>query len=505
MGDDWMQLWVNAAQMKAADQYTIQKLEVPSLELMEHAAQACVQVLEDEKVDLSHVCVVCGSGNNGGDGFAIARILQNNRYSVETFCVGNPEHYTEETQEQMHRLQECGGKITYGMPQEDSYSVIIDAVFGVGLSRKVEGRYRQVIEQMNRMRGTKFAVDIPSGLSATTGCILGCAFKADYTVSFQLKKIGLELSQGRTMAGRVIVPDIGISTDSICEDQEIVRTAGKDIYRKMLPDRPEDSNKGTYGRLLVIAGSKGMAGAAYLNAHAAYMTGAGLVRIYTSSDNREILQTLLPEAIITTYEEYNKEELLSLLTWADGVCIGSGLGMSRLSEKILKTVIEYVKVPCLIDADGLNLLAENKNYLNQMAERRFVITPHMKEMSRLTGTPVEELKADRIQILKDFISRYRITCVLKDSRTLIASEEKGIRMNLTGNSAMAKAGSGDVLAGVISGWMVQGKEAEDAAELGTYIHGLSGDLAKFEKGVYSVMARDLIEYISKALMKLEEE
>lgn len=505
MGDDWMQLWVNAAQMKAADQYTIQKLGVPSLELMEHAAQACVQVLEDEKVDLSHVCVVCGSGNNGGDGFAISRILQNNRYSVETFCVGNPEHYTEETQEQMHRLQECGGKITYGMPQEDSYSVIIDAVFGVGLSRKVEGRYRQVIEQMNRMRGTKFAVDIPSGLSATTGCILGCAFKADYTVTFQLKKIGLELSQGRTMAGRVIVPDIGISTDSICEDQEIVRTAGKDIYRKMLPDRPEDSNKGTYGRLLVIAGSKGMAGAAYLNAHAAYMTGAGLVRIYTSSDNREILQTLLPEAIITTYEEYNKEELLSLLTWADGVCIGSGLGMSRLSEKILKTVIEYVKVPCLIDADGLNLLAENNNYLNQMAERRFVITPHMKEMSRLTGTPVEELKADRIQILKDFISRYRITCVLKDSRTLIASEEKGIRMNLTGNSAMAKAGSGDVLAGVISGWMVQGKEAEDAAELGTYIHGLSGDLAKFEKGVYSVMARDLIEYISKALMKLEEE
>lgn len=505
MGDDWMQLWVNAAQMKAADQYTIQKLEVPSLELMEHAAQACVQVLEDEKVDLSHVCVVCGSGNNGGDGFAIARILQNNRCSVETFCVGNPEHYTEETQEQMHRLQECGGKITYGMPQEDSYSVIIDAVFGVGLSRKVEGRYRQVIEQMNRMRGTKFAVDIPSGLSATTGCILGCAFKADYTVTFQLKKIGLELSQGRTMAGRVIVPDIGISTDSICEDQEIVRTAGKDIYRKMLPDRPEDSNKGTYGRLLVIAGSKGMAGAAYLNAHAAYMTGAGLVRIYTFSDNREILQTLLPEAIITTYEEYNKEELLSLLTWADSVCIGSGLGMSRLSEKILKTVIEYVKVPCLIDADGLNLLAENKNYLNQMAERRFVITPHMKEMSRLTGISVEELKADRIQILKDFISRYRITCVLKDSRTLIASEEKGIRMNLTGNSAMAKAGSGDVLAGVISGWMVQGKEAEDAAELGTYIHGLSGDLAKFEKGVYSVMARDLIEYISKALMKLEEE
>ena len=170
----------------------------------------------------------------------------------------------------------------------------------------------------------------------------------------------------------------------------------------------------------------------------------------------------------------------------------------------MENLLKNVSCPCVIDADGLNLLSRNIELLNQCCAP-VILTPHMKEMSRLTGISVEELKADRIQILKDFISRYRITCVLKDSRTLIASEEKGIRMNLTGNSAMAKAGSGDVLAGVISGWMVQGKEAEDAAELGTYIHGLSGDLAKFEKGVYSVMARDLIEYISKALMKLEEE
>ena len=504
MGDDWMQLWVNAAQMKAADQYTIQKLGVPSLELMEHAAQACVQVLEDEKVDLSHVCVVCGSGNNGGDGFAIARILQNNRYSVETFCVGNPEHYTEETQEQMHRLQECGGKITYGMPQENSYSVVIDAVFGVGLSRKVEGRYRQVIEQMNRMRGTKFAVDIPSGLSATTGCILGCAFKADYTVTFQLKKIGLELSQGRTMAGRVIVPDIGISTDSICEDQEIVRTAGKDIYRKMLPDRPEDSNKGTYGRLLVIAGSKGMAGAAYLNAHAAYMTGAGLVRIYTSSDNREILQTLLPEAIVTTYEEYNKEELLSLFTWADSVCIGSGLGMSRLSEKILKTVIEYVKVPCLIDADGLNLLAENKNYLNQMAERRFVITPHMKEMSRLINKEIPQIAERRFSVVKEFTEQYQVVCALKDSRTVVMKEGHHPFLNLAGNSAMAKAGSGDVLAGMISGLAAQKTDIFDAVSAGVYFHACGGDEARKKKGSYSVLARDLIDGIGQCLKNAEE-
>ena len=273
----------------------------------------------------------------------------------------------------------------------------------------------------------------------------------------------------------------------------------------MLPGRPEDSNKGSYGRLLVIAGSKGMAGAAYLNAHAAYMTGAGLVRIYTPKDNREILQTLLPEAIITAYDEFNKEEVLKLLKWADGVCIGSGIGRSTTSEKILRTVIEYVDVPCLIDADGLNLLSDNKDLLDRLADRKFIFTPHMKEMSRLTGIPVEDLREDRIQILKKFADGYQVTCVLKDSRTLIADKANEICLNLTGNSAMAKAGSGDVLAGVIAGFMVQEKDTKKAARLGTYVHGLAGDLAKFEKGVYSVMARDLIEYISKALIKLEDE
>ena len=288
------------------------------------------------------------------------------------------------------------------------------------------------------------------------------------------------------------------------DDTDIVKSDEKEDYRKLLPKREEDSNKGSYGKLLIIAGSKGMAGAAYLNAHAAYMAGAGLVRIYTAKDNRAILQTLLPEAIITTYEDFEQVEVIRLLEWADAVCVGSGLGQSKTAERILKTVIDYVRVPCLIDADGLNLLADNKNYLRHIEGRRFVITPHMKEMSRVTGDSVENLKKDRVEFLKQFVETLRIVCVLKDSRTLIAGEERGIRLNQTGNCAMAKAGSGDVLAGIIAGFMAQGKELEEAASLGTYVHGLSGDLAKIEKGVYSVMARDLIEYISKALMELEE-
>ncbi len=454
-----MKLLVNAAQMKAADQYTIQELGIASLELMERAANACVQTMQSENLDLSSVCVVCGSGNNGGDGFAIARILKNMGCSVDTYLVGNPEHCTPETREQIRRLKECGGKITEDIPQDNSYSIVIDAVFGVGLSRKIEGTYRQVIERMNQMQGTKFAVDIPSGLSASTGCVLGCAFHADDTVTFEAKKIGLELAQGRVYAGRVTVAEIGISHEPLLQDADVIHSFGREEYRRMLPERPEDSNKGSYGRLLVIAGSKGMAGAAYLNAHAAYMTGAGLVRIYTPKDNREILQT----------------------------------------------VIEYVDVPCLIDADGLNLLSDNKDLLDRLADRKFIFTPHMKEMSRLTGIPVEDLREDRIQILKKFAAGYQVTCVLKDSRTLIADKANEICLNLTGNSAMAKAGSGDVLAGVIAGFMVQEKDTKKAARLGTYVHGLAGDLAKFEKGVYSVMARDLIEYISKALMKLEDE
>ena len=275
-----MKLLVNAAQMKAADQYTIQELGIASLELMERAANACVQTMQSENLDLSSVCVVCGSGNNGGDGFAIARILKNMGCSVDTYLVGNPEHCTPETREQIRRLKECGGKITEDIPQDNSYSIVIDAVFGVGLSRKIEGTYRQVIERMNQMQGTKFAVDIPSGLSASTGCVLGCAFHADDTVTFEAKKIGLELAQGRVYAGRVTVAEIGISHEPLLQDADVIHSFGREEYRRMLPERPEDSNKGSYGRLLVIAGSKGMAGAAYLNAH-----------LYTKGQPRDIADT----------------------------------------------------------------------------------------------------------------------------------------------------------------------------------------------------------------------
>lgn len=482
----------DSMQMKNADQYTIQKLGIPSLELMENAAKSCVNVLKEKAVNLSHTCIVCGSGNNGGDGFAIGRILANEGYKVTVIMAGNADKCTLETKQQMKWFLETGNKIE-NQWMNDEYSVIIDSIFGVGLSRKIEGRYYDLLEQLNKARAYKVAVDIPSGISADNGNVLGTAFKADLTVTFQAAKSGHIFYPGKEYSGEVVVKDIGISEEYFKDDQEVAITYDKCDYKSMLPLRKEDSHKGSYGKLLVIAGSKGMSGAAYLNAMSAYMAGAGLVQIYTTEDNRIILQQLIPEAIISTYESFDENQLKKLIYWADGICIGSGLGMSQISRKILKTVIETADCPCLIDADGLNMIENHSWYLDKIRHQNYIVTPHMKEMSRLTGLDVSVIKNDRLKILKDFTDKYGITCVLKDSRTCIRKAGSRAIINLTGNSAMAKAGSGDVLAGIISGLMLQGITCEHAAALGTYLHGRCGDTARCDKGSYSVMARDLIE------------
>lgn len=498
-----MKYFLNSQQVKTADRYTIQKNGIPATELMERAAAACVMVMEEEGMDLSSPCIVCGSGNNGGDGLAIARILSQKGCPVRVFFVGTEAHCTEENRYQMRLLKECGVEIETEYISGE-YSIIVDAIFGVGLSREVIGRYYQIICQMNQDQGVKFAVDIPSGISADQGNVMGIAFRADYTVTFQAEKLGLVLCTGRKYAGKVITADIGIQTEYPEILGNAVYTLEKAEYRKLLPERPEDSNKGNFGKLLIIAGSKGMAGAAYLNAMSAYMAGAGLVQIYTPEENRAILQNLLPEAIITTYDLYDQGQLIRLLKWADTVCIGSGIGTTDKSRKILRTTLEYVQVPCLIDADGLNLIAQHQKYMNDTILENLVITPHMKEMSRLLGTDVEDLKNRRIELLDEFISSYPVICILKDARTLVAAPDVPMYINLSGNASMAKAGSGDVLAGIVAGLMAQGMTSHDASVLGTYLHGKAGDYARRKKGAYSVMARDLIEYLADVFRELEE-
>lgn len=501
-----MKYVLNAKQMKDADGRMIHQIGIPSLVLMERAAAQCVAAIKAEKKEIESVLLVCGSGNNGGDGFAIARMFHEEQMPVDVVLVGRMESRSEETKTQMLILEKLGIEVQTSMPEKE-YSVIVDAVFGIGLCRRIEGKYEDVIERMNQYQGYKVAVDIASGISADTGEILGCAFRADLTVTFAYPKVGQILYPGCDYTGKLLVKPIGIWNPAFSEDSQLYYMLEKSDLRTLLPARKADSNKGTYGRVLVIAGSKGMSGAAYLAAKAAYITGAGLVKIYTEESNRMILQQLLPEAILTTYCEEEEEplnELEKALEWADVVCAGCGLGMSALSLELMKKLLEYNSKPCVIDADGLNILATMPDAMEHYLSESYILTPHMKEMSRLTGKTVEELKRERGAILSDFVSKYHVNVALKDSRSMVAGPSMQTFINTSGNAAMAKAGAGDVLAGVITGIMAQGKLPYQAGVAGVYLHGLGGDAARRECGAYSVLAQDILTGVGSTLKEIEE-
>ncbi len=479
--------------MGEADRHTIDGIGIPSLVLMERAALQCLHVIEARQIDTGNVLIVCGSGNNGGDGFALARLFLEKGVHPTVIFVGKEASRSEECTTQMEIFKTLGGEIFSEIPEKD-YTLVVDAIFGVGLSREISGRYATILETMNQLKGIKLAMDIPSGVSAENGQILGIGFRADYTVSMQCEKLGTVLFPGKEYAGEVFAVPIGIDETYFTKQKEVVRTCDRKDLKSVLPRRLMNSHKGTYGKVLLIAGSEGMSGAAFFSAAAAYGIGAGLVKIYTPESNRQVLQQLLPEAIITTYEE---ESVSSVTEWADVIGIGPGLSKGKKAAEILETVLTQAEVPCVIDADGLNLLAEqNRLELLKTRKQATVLTPHMKEMSRLLGgKPVAEIQTGRFEILKKFVEEYSVTCVLKDARTLVMKQDEHPYLNTTGNQAMAKGGSGDVLTGVITGLLAQRISAYDAAITGVFLHGMAGDQAKKEKGSYGVLARDLIHEI----------
>lgn len=488
--------------MQKADAHTIHEIGIPSLVLMERAALGIVEVIKSKAPKNKKILIVCGSGNNGGDGFAIARLLHDENYSVEIAFVGKTESMSDECKQQYCICKNIGISIATEIPVKE-YGVIVDAIFGVGLCREISGKYASAIERLNAMEGYKVAVDIPSGVSSLDGKILGIAFKADLTVSVQCEKLGTVLYPGKDFAGEVVVKSIGINTELYQNNTEICYTLEQDDLCTCLPKRVANSHKGTYGKVLMITGSEGMAGAAYLSAKAAYVSGAGLVQIYTAKENRSILQQLLPEAIISTYTEYSEEELKQLLNWSDVVCIGCGLGQGKTADKLLQGVFQFCKVPCIIDADGINLLSERMELLEK-STFPIALTPHMKEMTRLLKCSIAKLNADRMNILTDFVKRYPVVCALKDARTLVAKENHSLFVNTAGNNAMAKAGSGDVLAGVITGLTAQHMNLYDSVVSGVYLHANGGDYAKKSCGVYSVLAEDLISGIKDVLKQIEQ-
>ncbi len=491
-----MQYLLSSQEMKQCDKNTIEYFGVPSLVLMERAALSVYgEILQRFPKKEEKALVLCGAGNNGGDGFAIARLLHLAGYKIKILFPMEDGKLTPEAKAQRHSA------LQYGIPEifdwnGSSYDVIIDALFGIGLSRNIEGKPADILRSVNQATAYKIAVDIASGIETDTGQILGTAFRADLTVAFGFAKIGQLLYPGAEYTGMLHVADIGIDANSLMGKRpagSYLKAAG---VKELLPVRSAYSNKGSYGKALVIAGSFTMAGAAYFAAKAAYYSGCGLVRIFTAKENREILLTKLPEAIITTYEagQTNWEELDDCLEWADAVLAGPGISQSAAAEEILAHALKKKQKKIVLDADALNLLSKRRELLHELSGER-VITPHLGEMSRLLGKTVKKIQSEILKTAVSFAEKYQICCVLKDARTVIGMPDGTFFVNTSGNHGMATGGSGDVLSGFLTGFLAQGLSLKDAAALSVYLHGTAGDFAREKRGAAGMLASDILEML----------
>ncbi|MGP6145762.1 NAD(P)H-hydrate dehydratase [Jeotgalibaca sp. A122] len=514
-----MKKLVNSAQMKKIDMYAIDNIGIPALVLMENAAYAVVSNMEKVISREDIILIVCGSGNNGGDGLAVARILLNRGYQVDVFLAGNPAYLSKETAQQLKIVENLDMVIWNTLDEVNfaNYTILVDALFGIGLDRDVDGETTSIIKAMNTHEGIIFAVDMPSGISADDGKIKGVAVRADYTVTFGEEKVGQLLFPGSAYCGTLVVADIGfppIAADTV--DSEFYRYEKSDLAR--LPRRQAYSNKGTFGRVLIVAGAINMSGAAYLSAHAAYRTGAGLVEILTVDANRTILQTQLPEAVLTTFnpdqldEAEEKEKIKQAVKRSRVIVMGPGLGVSDESKKLLDYVTLQANVPLIVDADAINVAAHFYNTfplmrgnaclrlgeLNNSLPKGTILTPHLLELARLMDMPVNKIQEDLLNTADICTKDTDLVYVLKDARSVVAHGHERY-INSSGNNGMATAGTGDVLTGILAGLVAQGMDSFEAAKLGVYIHGLAGDVAASKKNRYSMMASDVVNGLEDVL------
>ncbi len=488
---------LTAGEMSLADSFAIENIGIPTMVLMERAALAVVVDIIARDMDISNILIVCGTGNNGGDGAAVARLFAEKGIRSDIMLLGNPEKRSEQLRAQLEILKHYGADEVSDI-EKGKYTLIIDAVFGIGLSRNVQGDAALIIEKINKEAAVKVAVDIASGIDADTGRILGCAVKADLTVTFARGKTGHYIYPGCEYSGEVIVCEIGIPVDEHLGKSNIHLIEKSDF--KAIPVRSEYGNKGTFGKLLVIAGSKNICGAAFFAACAALKCGIGMVRIFTGAENRSALSTLLPEALIDTYDEENIDfDLLDKgLKWADAAVIGPGIGTGCAAGSILERFCEVNTLPTVMDADALNLLSLNPG-LWEKVKFRSIITPHIGEMSRLTGLSAKEIKAAPLDVAAAFAKNHNTVCVLKDAKTVTAYPDGGCYINTSGCSALAAAGSGDVLAGILGGFVTGYKDVDIPIEaMGVYYHGILGERAAEKCTKEAATASSLLYVMEKS-------
>lgn len=506
---------VTASEMRELDRRAIQDLGISSLVLMENAGRTTYQILRREfPAPQGEVAVVAGRGNNGGDGFVVARYLANAGLPVAVFLLGPRDQVSGDARVNLETLADMGIAVEEILTEADlnpalhrlaKAGLIVDALLGTGLNAPVKGLMAALIERLNHLRPPVLAVDIPTGLCADTGEVLGVALKAEVTVTYGWPKLGQVLPPGRDYVGRLWQVDISIPP-ILAREAPFELAEARDL-RALLPPRPFGSHKGNFGHLLVLAGSIGKTGAAAMTSEAALRAGAGLVTLGIAASLNDILEVKLTEAMTLPLPEAAGARALGQAAWAPildfldqkcTVALGPGLGTHPETRDLVGRLVHDLPQPMVIDADGVNNLAADTDCLTGAAGPR-ILTPHPGEMARLLGLTTPEVQARRLDLARETAAKFGVTLVLKGAQTMVAAPDGRVSINSTGNPALASGGTGDVLTGLIGGFLTQGLTPWDAARLGVYLHGLAADFWVSRHGPWGLIAGDLLTIFPQLL------
>jgi hydroxyethylthiazole kinase-like uncharacterized protein yjeF len=510
---------VTAAQMRELDRRAIQELGLPSLVLMENAGRTTYEILRRQFPEpAGEVAVLAGRGNNGGDGYVVARYLAQDGLPVVVFLLGLPEQVKGDARVNLEILGRLGVEVVEVETEADLNPVlhrlaraglIVDALLGTGLDKPVAGLMAALIAKVSHLKAPVLAVDIPTGLSADTGEVLGVALKAQVTVTFGWPKLGQVLPPGRDYVGRLYQVNISIPPELAAQTPTELAEARE--MRGLLPARPPYSHKGTFGHLLVLAGSAGKTGAAALASEGALRAGAGLVTLGIAQSLNDILEVKITEAMTLPLPEAAGARALGraalspvrkFLSDRDALALGPGLGTHPETQELVRRLVGSLPHPMVVDADGVNALAADLTALPAPGLR--ILTPHPGEMARLVDASVPEVQADRLGLAWETARRLGVVLVLKGAQTLVAAPDGRLSLNVTGNPALASGGTGDVLTGLIGGYLAQGLAPYDAARLGVYLHGLAADFWAARYGPRGLTAGDLLDVFPEVVAEFLE-
>lgn len=495
----------SASQIKAWDAFTIQHEPVSSVALMERAAGACVAWINDRFDRQQSFKIFCGKGNNGGDGLAVARMLLENGYPVSAYIVDSPKPGSSDFEINLERLHKICNEI-YFLKDVQSFpplnnDVVIDALFGTGLNKRITGLFSKVIHHINNSAKTVIAIDVPSGLftdESSPGHEDDEIVKATYTLSFQNQKLGLLMAENGPCTGQVLLLDINLSKEYEEKENSALEYVDETFIKSLYIPRNDFANKGSYGYACLLAGSYGMMGAAVLSAKSCLRSGVGKLTCYTCKSGYEIVQSCVPEAMCKTFGNTFIKDVADFKSF-DVVGIGPGIGRHSSHKELLRDLFTGFKKPVVIDADALNVMSENSG-LYKLIPKNSIITPHPKEFERLFGKSASDF--ERMELALTKAKQFNIFIILKGHFTFIATPGGKGYFNSTGNAGMATAGAGDVLTGIITGLVAQKYSPLNACILGVYLHGLAGDLAAKKISEEALIAGDIIHYLGKAFKEI---